>query len=193
MDEIREKGMCFNCDNKYSKGYKFDEKKLFYIDYEEEENQELEPPQDPYLGETIPTIYFHALANIVTPQTLKIQGYIKNKKVTILIDSGSTHNFINYKLAKDLNFFVYPAPEFQLMIADGGTINCSRKFYSTNINMGEYLLDIPMIDIQIWGVDVVFGVQWLQSLGIVTFDFQYHFPQMERKLSLEVSKGNPLK
>ena len=35
MDERRSKGLCFNCDNKYSKGHKCGEKKLFYIDYEE--------------------------------------------------------------------------------------------------------------------------------------------------------------
>jgi hypothetical protein len=76
------------------------------------------------------------LDNISTPQTLNIQGYIKNKKVTILIDYGSTHNFINYKLAKDLNCFVYHAPEFQVMIADGGTINCSGKCHSIKLNIG---------------------------------------------------------
>jgi hypothetical protein len=38
MDETREKGLCFNCDNKYSKGHKCGEKKLFYIDCEEEED-----------------------------------------------------------------------------------------------------------------------------------------------------------
>jgi hypothetical protein len=78
-----------------------------------------------------------------------------------LIDFGSTHNFINYKLAKDLNFFIYLAPEFQVMIAYGGTINCSEKFHSININTGEYFLDSPMIAIQMKGVDVVLGVQWL--------------------------------
>ena len=72
-------------------------------------------------------ILCNALARISTPQTLKIEGYIKKKKVTVLIDSGSTHNFIHYKLAKALNWFVYPVPEFQVMIVDGGTINCSRK------------------------------------------------------------------
>ena len=45
----------------------------------------------------------------------------------MLIDYGNTHNFIHCKLAKYLNCFVYPAPEFQVMIADGGTINCSGK------------------------------------------------------------------
>jgi hypothetical protein len=123
MDERREKGLCFNCDNKYSKGHKCSEKKLFYIGREEEEDQELEPSQEIYLKETTITIYCPALADINTPQTLNIQGYIKNKKVIVFIDSISTHNFINYKLAKDLNCLVYPAPKFQVMIADGGTIN----------------------------------------------------------------------
>jgi hypothetical protein len=157
MDERREKGLCFNYDSKYSKGYKCGENKLFYIDCEEEEDQELEPSQDPNLEETTPTISCHALAGIVVPQSLKIQGYIKKKKVTILIDSGSTHNFIDYKLAKDLNCCVYPAPDFQVMIADGGTINCSGKCHSIKINMGEYFLDIPMIAIQMGGVYVVLG------------------------------------
>jgi hypothetical protein len=65
----------------------------------------------------------NALARIITHQTLNIKGYIKKKKVIALIDSGSTHKFIHYKLAKDLNCFVYLAPEFQVMITDGGTIN----------------------------------------------------------------------
>jgi hypothetical protein len=67
MDEIREKGLCFNCDKKYSKGHKCGENKLFYIDYEEEEDQELEPSQDIELKETTPTIYCHALVGINTP------------------------------------------------------------------------------------------------------------------------------
>jgi hypothetical protein len=37
LEERKEKDLCFNCDNKYSKGHKCGEKKLFYIDYEEEQ------------------------------------------------------------------------------------------------------------------------------------------------------------
>jgi hypothetical protein len=40
LEEIKEKGLCFNYDNKYNKGHKCGEKKLFYIDCEEEEEQE---------------------------------------------------------------------------------------------------------------------------------------------------------
>jgi hypothetical protein len=55
-------------------------------------------------------ISFNALDGINTPQTLKIEGYIKKKKVIVQIDFVSTHNFIHYKLSKSLNFFVYLAP-----------------------------------------------------------------------------------
>jgi hypothetical protein len=84
LEEIKAKGLCFNCDNKCSKGHKCGEKKLFYIDCEEEEEQEQEqePPQDENVEsisseELTPTISCNALAGISTPQTLKIEGYIK--------------------------------------------------------------------------------------------------------------------
>jgi hypothetical protein len=165
LEGKKAKGLCFNCDNKYSKGHKCGEKKLFYIDCEDEEEQEHE--QEPSQDENVesisceyltPMILCNALVGIGTPQTLKIEGYIKKKKVIVLIDSSSTHNFIHYKLAKDLNCFVYPAPEFQVMIADGGTINCSRKCNKINLTMGEYVMNIPMIDIPMGGVDVVLGI-----------------------------------
>ena len=38
--------------------------------------------------------------------------------------------------------------------------------------MGEYVLNSPMTAIPMGGVDVVLGVQWLQSLG--TLDFNFH-------------------
>ena len=70
-----------------------------------------------------PTISCNALAGIITPKTIKIEGQIKKKKVIVLIDSGSTHNFIHCKVAKELNCFLYLAPECQVMVANGGTIN----------------------------------------------------------------------
>jgi hypothetical protein len=87
LEERKKKGLFFNCDNKCSKGHKCGEKKLFYIDCEGEEEQEKEQEtsQDGNVEaisseELTPTISCNALAGINTPQTLKIEGYIKNKK-----------------------------------------------------------------------------------------------------------------
>ena len=72
-------------------------------------------------------------------------------------------------------------PEFQVMIADGGTINCSGKCNKINLTMGEYAMNIPMTSIPMGGANVVLGIQWLQSLGMVAFNFQEIF----MKFSLE--------
>ena len=93
----------------------------------------------------------------------------------MLVDSGRMRNFIHCKVAKELNYFLYPTPECQVMVANGGTINFSRKFHNIKITMGEYVFSTPMLSIPMGGVDVVIGVQWLQSLGIVAFNFQELF------------------
>jgi len=84
------------------------------------------------------------------------------EKVIMLIDSRSTHNFIHCRVAKKLNCFLYPAPEYQMMFANGGTINCSGKCHNIKLSMGEYVLTIPMLSIPMGGADVVLGVQWVQ-------------------------------
>jgi hypothetical protein len=93
LEERKAKGLCFSCDSKYSKGHKCGEKKLFYIDCEEEEEQEQDPSQDENVDvisseELTPTIWCNALAGISNPQTLKIEGYIKKKKVIVKLILG---------------------------------------------------------------------------------------------------------
>jgi hypothetical protein len=51
LEERKETRLCFNFHSKYSKGHKCGEKKLFYIDCEEEEEKEQEPSQDENLEE----------------------------------------------------------------------------------------------------------------------------------------------
>jgi len=40
MGEGRKKGLCFDCDNEFSKGNKCSENELLYVNCEEEEDQE---------------------------------------------------------------------------------------------------------------------------------------------------------
>ena len=58
------------------------------------------------------------------------------------------------------------------MIADGGTINLLWNCHNINMDMGEFVLNSPIIDILMGGADVVLGVQWLQSLGTMAFNLK---------------------
>lgn len=120
-------------------------------------------------------IYCNALKRITTPKNIKIEGHIKKKKVIMLIDLCSTHNLIHCKIANELNCFIYPTLECQVMVENGGIINFSGNFHNIKISMGEYVLNSSMLSIPMGGDDVVLGIQCLQSLGMIDFNFQELF------------------
>ena len=58
------------------------------------------------------------------------------------------------------------------MVANGGTINFSGKCHNIKLTKGEYVLNSPMLSIPMRGAHLVLGLQWLQSLGTVAFNFK---------------------
>ena len=56
-------------------------------------------------------------------QTLKLKGIVKNRKVTILIDYGSTLNCIDINVTKQINLFVYPSKDLIVRVVNGYPVN----------------------------------------------------------------------
>ena len=82
------------------------------------------------------------------------------------------------------------------MVADGKPINCAGKCHNINLSMWQYVLKSPMIVIPMGGVDVVLGVQWLQYLGTLSFNFQELFKKFiweGKEFYLRGIKGKPCK
>ena len=79
IEEKREKGLCFNCDSKYSRGHKCSEKKLFYIEGEEEDKPILEEDMESIeeSHDSQPIISCHALLGFSAPKTLKVVDFLK--------------------------------------------------------------------------------------------------------------------
>ena len=69
-----------------------------------------------------PSISVQALSGINDSHTIRVVGYYKNQAVSILIDSGSTHNFINSKLVKKLGLLVTESNSFDVLVASGELI-----------------------------------------------------------------------
>jgi hypothetical protein len=53
------------------------------------------------------------------PKTLKLKGVVKDRKLTILVDSGSTHNCIDIVVAKRPNCFIYLTRNLTVKVANG--------------------------------------------------------------------------
>ena len=79
--------MCYNCDEKWIPGHKCKNAMLFLLD-----NIDVVHNQEDV------EITLYALSGTPTSGTIRVMGRIKQKSFVILIDSSSTHNFIDTTL-----------------------------------------------------------------------------------------------
>jgi hypothetical protein len=88
---------------------------LYFTSYEEERYYPQQPSGKPMIS-------VEAITKTVKPNTLRMKGNLKGKDITILVDSGSTHNFVDINLTKQLNLFVYPVKDFMVTTTEGQLI-----------------------------------------------------------------------
>jgi hypothetical protein len=91
----------------------------------------------------------------------------------VLIDSGSTHNFIHRRFAGEIHGFVCPISNFQILVAQGGTLKCEGCCENFKLQMGDYHMKTHMFSISMGGYDIILGVEWIYTLGWITMDYQY--------------------
>jgi hypothetical protein len=123
----------------------------------------------------MPKISLTAITGITQPQTLKLKGHIKKENVTILVDIGSTHNFIDVNVANNLNLIVYPSADIRVMVADGKKIDGVGKCHKIKLQVVNYELESGFYTVPLGGVDIVLGIQWLQMLGTCSTNHQKQF------------------
>jgi hypothetical protein len=183
MAQHQLKGLCYNCDEKYFLDHKCKEQKLFMaifedileedietpLVFESPETPDITPPSD--LPEIEPIIYLNALIGFSAPQTLKIIGYIKHRKVIILVDSGSTHNFIHCCIAQETHCYIHAVNNFQIMIANGGSMKCGGCCENVHLQIGDYHPKYHMFAIDMGSCDIWLGAYWLRTLGHILMDF----------------------
>ena len=106
-EELQERsanGLCWHCDAPWSHEHRCSKGRLFIIEPVEEviehpkesiEHKEENAEEEPQLTE----VTVHALAGYSNPQMMKVGGLHKQQLITIFIDTGSTNNILNSKVA----------------------------------------------------------------------------------------------
>ena len=77
------------------------------------------------------------MTGISQPQTLKLKGYIKNENVIVLIDTGSTHNFLDIRVVIKLKLFVHLFPYMKVMVANDKKIEKVGKFHKVKLQIQD--------------------------------------------------------
>jgi hypothetical protein len=172
------KGLCWHCDEKWHRGHQCKQGKLLMIEPVEvpmhsdinggesdSDNEESETTDD-LLAVTV-----HALAGYSNPQTMRVSGYIKRQPVTVLIDTGSTNNFLDEDVAKRLSLPVETCDKFEVKLADGRTLTCESKCSRIKLLVQNQELRADFYLLPLGDYEVVLGIEWLQTLGDVLWNF----------------------
>jgi len=77
------------------------------------------------------------LAGYSNPQTMKVNGLLKRQQVTILIDTGSTNNFLDENIAKKLSIPMEDCEPFEVTLADGGILTCKSKCSNVKLTIQD--------------------------------------------------------
>jgi hypothetical protein len=114
----------------------------------------------------------HAITGKDRTETIKTYGRIGRSIFLVLIDSGSTHNFMSLSLARVLK--LQPAKEggMDVVIALGEKIHSPGKCVQIPIELQGRIFTIDFNILQLEGYEVVLGPQWLQILGPIRWDFE---------------------
>lgn len=92
LEERRLKGLCFNCDEPFTRGHRC--KKLFWLELLDQEDEAAEVAAKT-VKEEQPEISLNAIIEVSSMQKMLVKGELGSKSVLALIDSGNTHSFVS--------------------------------------------------------------------------------------------------
>nr|KYP50671.1 Retrovirus-related Pol polyprotein from transposon 297 family [Cajanus cajan] len=201
MTERRSKGLRYFCDEPYSPTHALTHKKLeiHVLEVSDTEEDIVDQIDDtPEDGSTSldPQISVNALTGIANFKTMRVTGYYKKKPLHILIDSRSTHNFLDEEVAKKLGYPITDIPTLSVAVANGArvSITATAKQFQWTIQNTGFTSDMLLIPLGC--CDVVLGIEWLGTLGEITWNFNrlsMQFYVQGKKLVLKGATGEGLK
>ncbi|XP_047979109.1 uncharacterized protein LOC125221028 [Salvia hispanica] len=178
--------LCFYCPEKWVTGHVCGTRILAYMGVCEDEDDPTEYTEEAVPDEVIQADLSHLLAIEGGRQSksLTLAGKIDSATVEVLIDTGSSHDFLHPKIAEKLHLPLTEIRPFRVYVGNGASLLCSHLCKATRLSLQGIPFSIDLHILPIHGPDVILGMEWLESLGRVTTDFSTK--------SIEFVKGKEL-
>lgn len=134
-------------------------------------------------------ISVYAISGMPSFKTMRIKGKVKKFPLTILIDSGSTHNFLDPMMAKRTGQMIQNTQPLTVIVADGTKLMSKAAIsdFTWWMQGTEFQADVRLLPLG--GCDMVLGVQWLTTLGPVLWDFKELHMEFHAKGKKHVLRG----
>ncbi|RWW45983.1 hypothetical protein BHE74_00048131 [Ensete ventricosum] len=135
-EELRErytKGLCWHYDESWSREHRCKKRRLLVIEPVEEEDlehaeesldhEEEDTEEEPQLADCL----MHALTGYTNKQAIKVASLLKQQLITVLINIGSTNNFLNSKVATRMTLHIKDCSKFDVKIIDDRILKCDQR------------------------------------------------------------------
>ncbi|WVZ87398.1 hypothetical protein U9M48_034038 [Paspalum notatum var. saurae] len=163
------KGLCFRCAVKWNPGHKcastvplnvVDE--LWQI-LEDSDSQVITENADSDSGDDLMALSLAAVHGADASRTIKFQGSIKRFPAFILIDSGSSGNFVSEQFASLLPNWNLLSQPVEVRVANGSVILCTHEISHCKVVINGHAFDITLKILPLQCYDVILGIDWLEQ------------------------------
>jgi predicted aspartyl protease len=103
---------------------------------------------------------------------MRVSAKMGSYEVMVLIDSGSTHNFISNHLARMLRLPVIPTESFHVRVANGEGLTCKGRYDKVRVELQGTTFYLTFFSLRLTGLELLLGVQWLEMLGYVVCNWK---------------------
>ncbi|KAJ4801231.1 polyprotein [Rhynchospora pubera] len=138
-------------------------------------------PQPAKENEEEVRISLHAIGEVKNLDLIRIKGNVNGVPVIALVDSGSTHSFIDPKVVKNAGYTSIQTRPLEITVANGEKMQCDKKCegFTWSMQGEEFRFDLKVMEIVTY--EMLLGGDWIKKVGPVLLDVN--------KLSLAMIKG----
>jgi hypothetical protein len=102
---------------------------------------------------------------------MKVLVLINTVALMALLNSGSMHNFIDTDETRRAGLQLAPHGDMRMAVANGDRVTSPGCCRDMTITIGSEAFVIDCYGLTLGTYDMVLGVQWLESLGPILWDF----------------------
>jgi hypothetical protein len=169
MAERRRLGLCFNCNEKYTRGHNRFCRRIFFVEgVEIDDATDAAADAEDVIG--APCFSLQAVARIPMAGTMQIAVALGAASLVALLDSGSTHNFISEEAARRSGLPLHQRPRLTALVANGERVTCAGVIRDAPLLVDGESFPADLFVMPLAGYDVVLGTRWLGALGPIVWD-----------------------
>ena len=116
-------------------------------------------------------ISYNALAGGSSPSTLRFTGQVNGKLIQNLVDGGSTHNFIQERVARFQQLSIETISSFHGVVGSGQHLRCGGVARGVTLLIQGTTLIEDLYVLSLHGANLFLGVSWLTKLGPVLTNY----------------------